>query len=203
MAPEPLGGKRGLIRRAGAIVLTGGLSTRMGTDKASLVVNGAAMVDRVTGVLAEAGVGPRAIAGSIEVPDPEANQGPMAGIVAGWRHLQTANPQVANLGPVDPVVVLSCDLPSITAEVITHLIGVALNHRHGAVAHDGTRPQPLIAAYRPCALDQLEYRYLEGERSVRKCFTEWDLGTVEFDPRVLADADRPEDLKGFDVEWPC
>jgi len=186
--------------QSAAIVLTGGQSTRMGTDKATLIVNGTSMLDRVLDQLDQAGVTPVAVAGSDDVPDEEIGQGPMAGIVSGWRYLQTRS-ELQSVS-FDPVLVLSCDLPRLDATVIAALISQAPKHEHGAVAHDGRRPQPLIAAYRPKALDRVDAAYKTGQRSVRRASAGWDLGVVSVPAALLADADRPQDLKGFDVQWP-
>lgn len=189
------------IAEPAAILLTGGRSSRMGTDKATLVVDGKSLQQRVHDALVQAGVSIIAVADAAKLPDPGPDgggpsQGPMAGIVSGWRSL------CAQDNPYDPVVVLSCDLPSITPEVIVALLAEAELHQHGAAAHDGERAQPLIAAYRPAALDDIEAAYARGERSVRRCFAGWRLGQVTFDRARLMDADTPDDLKGFSVQWP-
>lgn len=176
-----------------AIVLTGGRSSRMGRDKASLVVNGATMLDRVLGALSEAGVAQVVVAGPTGVNDPEPYQGPLAGIVSAWNVLAESSP--------DPVVVLSCDLPGLTSDVIEGLLGAVARSSHSAVAHDGERSQPLIAAYRPELLDQMRKRFELGERSVWVCLLNHPVDEVTFALTVIADADTPPDLDGYDVEW--
>lgn len=181
----------------------------MGTDKASLVVDGITMRDRVVAAVAAAGVATVVVAGTTDVPDarasnPEAHgaqgstgtQGPLAGIVGAWQTLRSRSTIY------DPVVVLACDLPWLVPEVIAELLALSAQHQHGAVAHDGERPQPLVAAYRPIALDAMIESFDAGERSLRRCSADWDLGVVAADPAVVADADRPEDLAGFTVQWP-
>lgn len=171
----------------------------MGTDKASLIVNGEAMLAHAERVLRSCGITQIAVAGTAEVPDAGAGverQGPLAGIVGGWTYLQRVSESP------DPIVVLSCDLPAITEQVVSELIAQSASTAHGAVAHDGQRPQPLVAAYRPRALDDLAQAFAHGERSVRRCFADWDLVEVEFSAALLADADYPEDLDGFVVDWP-
>lgn len=169
----------------------------MGTDKAALVVDGTAMVDRVLQAVAKAGITKVVIVGPGHVADPEPGQGPMAGIAAGWTSLRADAASVW-----DPVVVLACDLPRLDASVVRALIRAAQGHEHGAVADDGTRRQPLVAAYRAAALDELDAAYRAGERSVRKLFAGWDLAERHVDATRVADADTPEDLRGFRVEWP-
>lgn len=184
---------------AAAIVLVGGASSRMGTDKASLIVNGEAMLAHAERALRACNINEIAVAGTSEIPDagvPGERQGPLAGIVGGWRYLRT------RLASPDPIVVLACDLPAITHNVVQSLLDASLSTTHGAIAHDGERRQPLIAAYRPVSLDGLEQAFERGERSVRKCFADWDLVEVAFSRVLLADADYPEDLAGFRVDWP-
>lgn len=168
----------------------------MGADKASLVVDGLTLLDRTVGVLREAGIEHIWVPGSRELPDPSPHPlGPLAGVVNGWRAIRDAyaNP--------DPVVVLAVDLPWLEPQVIVTLVEASVRRQHGAVAHDGERPQPLIAAYRPCALDHAAVAFEQGERSIRTLFEGWDLAAVRHEAGLLADADRPEDLVGLTVEW--
>lgn len=180
-----------------AIVLVGGASSRMGADKASLVVDGEAMADRVVRVLEQCGITEVVVAGTDAVPDAvPGRSGPLAGVVGGWRALRSRG------SAAEVVAVLACDLPSLSATVVQALVEHCGHVSHGVVAHDGERPQPLIAAYRSNALDAMERAFEAGERSIRRCSHDWDLPEISFDSTVLADADRPEDLEGFTVQWP-
>jgi len=175
----------------------------MGTTKALLVVDGMTMLERATQAFTDAGVQCVVTAGSGELLDPGSDaedhvpQGPMAGIVSGWRFLRQ------QVEVPDLVVVLSCDLPAIPSLVVTELMQVSQRHQHGAVAHDGERRQPLVAAYQADALDQMDTAFQAGKRSVRRCLDEWDIGVCYFDSHLVLDADTPEDLSGFDVQWPA
>ena len=98
-------------------VLTGGKSTRMGGDKAALVVDGMAMGARVAEALRAAGaaevfaVGGAGVAGLRLVPD-EGSGGPMAGIRAA---IAAAAHEV--------VVVLACDLPDASPAGVRAVVG--------------------------------------------------------------------------------
>ena len=179
-----------------AIVLVGGASTRMGTDKASLVVDGITMLGRVRNAVEAAGIRSVVIVGGDHVPDAPGGGGPLAGIVGGWRYL------LAEGVDPDPVVVLSCDLPSLAPAVIEALVEQSVGREHGALAHDGRRKQPLVAAYRPAACQAFETAFEAGVRSPRACFEGWDLAVVAIEQSLVADADTPADLAGFDVQWP-
>ena len=192
-----------------AIVLAGGQSSRMGVDKATLVVDGTRLIDRVLDALGRAGIDRVVVAGpDIDdlddgitcIPDPVTEAGgglgPLAGIVSAWSALRRDRPSP------DPVVVVACDLPRLSAAGVRALAEQAAGHRHGAIADDGERLQPLLAAYRPTALDAMTTAFERGERSVRRLFGEWDLATRRLPSQELGDADTPTDLAGFDVSWP-
>jgi len=96
----------------GGVLLTGGASRRMGTDKASIVWEGETLAARAARVLAsvcdpvvEVGSG----AGNLRcVREDPPGSGPLAALVAGARALGTDG----------PVVLLGCDLPFVRAPVL-------------------------------------------------------------------------------------
>lgn len=119
--------------RPTGVVLAGGRSSRMGTDKAMVRVGGVAMVRRVADALAAGGCDPvwcqggdtaRLHAIGLEVrPDPVAHGGLLAAIAAALR----------SAAPAD-VVVAACDLPDLDAATVAALIAA------------GERDRPLVAA---------------------------------------------------------
>ena len=196
-----------------AIVLAGGRSHRMGTDKAVLRVNGQRMVDRAVNAVHAAGCNPVVISGRadairddvIAVADELRDQGPLAGIVGGWNQL-TGDPGT------HAAVVLSCDLPNVDGPTVAKLCGAWRDaQRLGAddfsgtdavVAHDGISPQPLVAVYGAAALRRCVAAFDGGERSMRHMLATLHVREMTMDSAPIADADNPGDLDGFDVEWP-
>lgn len=177
----------------------------MGTDKSLLVVDGARLADRALAALRGASVAPLFISGHggtdfapdvAVVPDLVGSAGPLEGIVSTWAHILAES-----VTSIDRLVVLSCDLPLIAPALVTDLLAASTAHTAGAVAHDGDRPQPLVAVYRRAALDEMAQAYAAGERSVRRLFPSWDLGQVHA-PQQAIDADEPGDLAAYRVEWP-
>ena len=178
------------------ILLTGGLSRRMGRDKATLVVDGATLARRSAGLLAdsvhlavEVGPGHSGLPFLIEQPRGE---GPLVAVAAARRHLRQE-------GWTGPALVLACDLPRLEARVLAVLAdwpgsGTVLPSLDG-------RDQPLCARWSAEALDEALSRAAAGERSLRwlsdsemtrLAETDWP------DPALaasLADADTPEDLE--------
>lgn len=99
----------------GAIILVGGLSTRMGTDKATLVWNGRGAVDRLSETARQLGARRVLTAGQGDyglprVEDPIRHGGPVAGIMAGAAALQSAGVDRLLVLAVDAATILPCDV---------------------------------------------------------------------------------------------
>jgi molybdenum cofactor guanylyltransferase len=180
-------------------VLTGGSSSRMGTDKATLEVGGQALAVTVAGALARAGartvvciggdLAALAALGLDARPDAHPGQGPLGGLVTAL-----------DLATTEVVVVLSCDLPAIDAATVTALVAALDAAPTASVAApviDG-HTQALTAVYRRAARDHLAEAFAAGERSVRRALVGLELTRVDgLDPARLADVDRPEDLRRY------
>ena len=177
------------------VVLTGGRSRRMGTDKAFVVVDGRPMVLRVAAalqgagaaeVLAVGGDGPALAALGLDArADPRQGEGPLGGILSAFE-------VVAH----DVVVVLATDLAWIDAATVARLVH-ALGERAVAVARTGRR-EPLCAAWRASASgDELTRAYDGGERAVHRAMDRLDaaaVAEVAVTPGLVANANTPADL---------
>lgn len=184
------------------LVLAGGRSSRMGTDKAALIhPDGRTLARRCYDLLAGAGCARVVLslrhdqempAGFSDLPqvaiarDPEgASQGPLAGIMAAMR-----------LHPCDDWLVLACDLPRLDPATISHLV---------ASQHPGERflayrsefdglPEPLCAIYAAHAVDALEESQAAGLRCPRKVLIRHQCRLLDLPtPRALDNANTPED----------
>ncbi|MEV8377213.1 NTP transferase domain-containing protein [Kribbella sp. NPDC056861] len=155
-----------------AVVLAGGGSTRFGgVDKALLVLDGLSLLDRVlTATIAARStvvVGPeRAVCRPVEWTREEpAGGGPVAGIAAGIA-----------VGQAPIVVLLSCDLPWITAAEVGQLVEGVGEHDGFGLLDTGSREQWLAAAYRRTALVAALQRIGDPQnQSVRRLFLDLDL----------------------------
>ncbi len=158
------------------LVLLGGRSSRMGTDKAALLhPDGRPLARRTHDLLVEAGC--ESVVLSLrcdqELPagfdlrsdlaiirDPAGqSQGPLAGMLAAMKGM-----------PQSDWLVLACDLPRLDLETLLHLVGsrqsndIFLSYRS---EFDGL-PEPLCAFYAAEALPILEQFQAEGVRCPRK-----------------------------------
>lgn len=189
MAPAP---GDAAIAFAGA-VLTGGRSSRMGRDKATLPVDGVPMAARVAEVLRQAGAEPilavggdRAALESLGltwVADRYPGEGPLGGIVSAF----------AAVGRDTLVVIVATDLPDLSAPVLDVLVA-------GLGAHDvavagGAHPEPLCGVWRVSTCEAVVAgAFDQGERAVHRAMAALDMVVVPVPAQHLRNVNHPDDL---------
>lgn len=143
------------------VVLAGGASRRMGSDKALLAVDGERLVDRAVRVLRACcddvivAAGPSRRLGGLGVPQTrDGGRGPLDGIVAG---LEAAEHEL--------VAVLAVDLPAADADVFTRLAGAWCGQAAVVPRVDG-RLQPLHGVWARASAPALRARLAAGQRGV-------------------------------------
>lgn len=150
------------------VILAGGASRRFGAPKALVVVGGQRIVDRVLHALAGAvpevviNTNDAALYGGLDrvvVPDRHPGIGPLAGIHAALHHA------VTNGWP--GALVVACDLPFVTADVLRSIVRRAAVSPADAVvpeSHGRHGAEPLCAFYSVDCLPAVEAMIAEGER---------------------------------------
>lgn len=185
-----------------AVVLTGGRSTRMGADKATLVLGGMRMVDRVLEACRAAGLD-GTIAGAappglerITLADPPGIAGPAAGLAAAMRAF-----------PGGDIVVVATDQPYLRPATLRGLLATPGT----AVVPVQGRRQTLCAVYRARCAEELER--LLAERRNPSLQTLLDrVATTEVGPgewaqwgedgRSWISLDTPERWEAAAAAWP-
>jgi molybdenum cofactor guanylyltransferase len=134
----------------GGLVLCGGASRRMGTDKAGLELAGRALIEHATLVVAAraervwlaCGALPRhAALGYALALDRAPGLGPLAGLEAGVSAARDAG--------ADCVLVLACDMPRADARIFDLLLARTIEQDlDGCVLASARGPEPLYAVYR-------------------------------------------------------
>jgi molybdopterin-guanine dinucleotide biosynthesis protein A len=178
------------------LLLTGGSSRRMGSDKADLVVAGERLADHAARVLGAAcdpvlEVGPGR-SPLDAVADAEPRAGPLAALVTGSRALRTR-------GYEGPVLLLGVDLPFVTVPLLDL---IAAHPAVGTVVPMfGGMRQSCCARYAPSALESATDLVARGERAIHSLLStvpvveiseaEW-VAVAPAD--ALVDLDTPEDL---------
>ena len=188
-------------------VLAGGASSRMGTDKAFIEIEGQPMVVRAVGALRDAGAEPTLVVGGDAVrlgalgldtmADRYPGQGPLGGVITALGALDASG--------MDAVVTLPCDVISPEAAavrcVLDRFADIAGRPEVGGPAADlvvpvgDGVPQWMHAVWRGSCLERLSEAFASGVRAPSEAARE--LRTVKVDvlgAGWFGDADRPEDL---------
>jgi molybdopterin-guanine dinucleotide biosynthesis protein A len=178
--------------RVAGVVLTGGGSRRMGTDKALVEVAGVALAARVADVLAAAGCDPVWCQGGDAAalvrlglavrPDAQPGEGPVAAIAAALGHA----------GDADGVLVAACDLPALTDHAVAELLAHAAADHPVALSLAGEAQ--LVAWWPRASAEPLRDLLAAGVRTYRAALDRLGVILLDTDPAVLTNVNTPDDL---------
>jgi molybdopterin-guanine dinucleotide biosynthesis protein A len=182
-----------------AFILAGGNSTRMGTDKAFVMLEGRTLLARALEVCRTVTSDVRIVGDRKKfapfapvVEDVFPGCGPLAGIHAALRASQT-----------DWNVVLAVDLPFVSPALLLFLVAQARESRAMVtVPRAGEGWQPLCAIYRRAFADAAETALRAGRYKIDALFDESlirpvgeeDLRRAGFSPEVFRNLNTPKEL---------
>ena len=133
-----------------AFILSGGASSRMGTDKSRLMLNGQTFIERIAQSLS-------GFASRITIVGRDAEDLPFASVIdihPKWGALGGIETALANCH-TECAFVIACDLPFVTSDLCWRLSSYRQSYDAVVPIQKDLIPQPLCALYRvsPC-LDQ-------------------------------------------------
>ncbi|HXY95215.1 MAG TPA: NTP transferase domain-containing protein [Acidimicrobiia bacterium] len=193
-----------MVEPVAGVLLTGGGSRRLGTDKARLVLDGATLAERAAGRLAAVcdpvvEVGP-GITRCPRVSEEPVGSGPLAALAAGGDALR-------RMGRVGPVLLLAVDLPNVTVGLLELLRDWP--GERSVVPDAAGRLQPVCARYSADALSAA-VRLVSG--GVRALHALLDACGYDVVPQaawhaiapadVFADVDTPDDAARLGIDLP-
>ena len=148
-------------------ITAGGRSSRMGRDKAWLRLGASTMIERVIAALKPATRSLALIANSREY---EALGLPVfRDTYEGIGPLEAIRTALAN-SPTRHVLLVGCDLPFVTSELFSFIIGLAGDYQAVVPRGADGRLEPLCALYATDALPDLIELIRSGERKVSRLF---------------------------------
>jgi molybdopterin-guanine dinucleotide biosynthesis protein A len=179
-----------LANNAGAIILAGGKSTRMGTAKAQLQIGEGTMLERVTHILhalldtvvvvgAPHQTFPLIAGQVIWTHDVVGDEGPLRGLQAGLMALPHH---------VERVFVTGCDTPLLKPAFLTQLFGLCKDIK-AVVPNIAGVPQPLTAVYATDILPVITEMLEDGQRSLQALIRRIDTHFVSEDVVRQVDPD--------------
>ena len=187
-----------------AFVLAGGQSSRMGTDKAFLELDGQTMIRRVLGLAHAVAPEPRIVGSAAKfrafanvVEDEFPGCGPLAGIQAALR----ASKEEWNL-------ILAVDMPFVAVAFLQHLVRqAAASDAWVTVPRAEGRWQPLCAVYRREFAEIAEQSLREGKYKIDPLFHRVKVYSIEehelrargFSRDMFRNLNTPEDWRSAQV----
>ena len=185
------------------VVLAGGASRRMGSDKAGLDWNGQPMLARIVGevgrrcdpvsvVAAASSAAYRTLQGSGGpeahwVTDEKAGTGPLGALAAGLADAAAAGREIA--------FVCATDMPLISTDLIDELLLGLRENDDAAIAVDATRAHPFAALYRTACAGRIRDLAATGERRMLAAIDTLSVNRVSIsNPDWLINVNAPEDL---------
>jgi molybdopterin-guanine dinucleotide biosynthesis protein A len=133
-----------------AFILTGGTSSRMGTDKSQLLIEGQTFTERIAETLMK-------LTGSVTLVGRDMDLYPQWGALGGLHAALSACQR-------EWAIVVACDLPFVTAELFAFLAEKRVGHDAVVPVQDDGRPQPLAALYRVAPCRQRATELIESGR---------------------------------------
>lgn len=142
-----------------ASVLAGGKSTRMGQDKGLMLLKGKPMISYILDTLQKIKMPTNIIANNTSYntfglpvySDIVSGKGPMGGLLTAFENTTA-----------DMVLLIGCDTPLISVELINHLLSLANKEKIIAPRIAG-KINPLFALYPRCLKQELEKRMNAGQ----------------------------------------
>ncbi len=196
-----------------AVILAGGRSSRMGRDKGLISIGEETLIQRTCRIALQCTNGvyvvtpwpdryrptlPSAVGFIVETPSPgQSNtfQGPLMALITALNVLQD-RPE-----PPTWVLVLACDMPNLSAAVLTDWRNQLANLEPQYLAYlpkHQHRWEPLCGFYRVAALDTLEQYAATGERALQAWLNQQAIAPIpDIDEAMFVNVNTPSELAAW------
>jgi molybdopterin-guanine dinucleotide biosynthesis protein A len=199
MTPKPNKNNLPLLERVTGFILLGGKSSRYGSNKAFVEINGVRMIDRVAGVMKSIFYRVVLLTNTPEeyaylrmpmVEDLVKGFGPMGGIYTG---LMTLSDETGFF--------VACDMPFLSESLIRHMVDVR-DDFDAVVPRMDWMLEPLHALYSKDCLPVIKEAIRQNQHQILKCFAKLRVRYVDEEELRLWDPDlrsffninKPQDL---------
>ena len=183
------------------IILSGGKSSRMGTDKGFLKLKGKTFIEHsidalkplVSEIIIVSNNSAYDVFNLKRVNDEIENAGPLAGVYTGLKHSST-----------NYNLVLSCDIPLINSEVLKLLIDAVEDTFEVIQFENNTKTSPLIALYKKSCANKFYKLLNEGERRLRFAVNQCLVKQVKLNSEIgiyTSNINTPEEYKMLQNEY--
>jgi molybdopterin-guanine dinucleotide biosynthesis protein A len=197
-----INGKWALREKAAVIVMAGGQSSRMGTDKSLLPINGRSMIEAIcrqlVGNFEQILISAKeelafAFLGFPIVKDKVCGQGPLMGLASA---LESSTNQLN--------FVTACDIPYIDLRFVRRMLREAQNFDVVVPIRDDGRLEPLFAIYRKSVIPAINSVLSAGGRKMSDFFDRCNVKYIPLDARNFANLNTITEYQQFKkIESDC
>lgn len=177
------------------LILAGGLSTRMGTDKAKLRRNQQTMLEYTQTLLQSLGMDVLISGGEQGLADVIFQSGPLAGIYTVIKQYPAEQYPVNSLLPIKSLLIVPVDMPLLTASVLQKLVDAG--EQSGKATCYADCYLPLFLPVNEALRYYLEKVFAEGSnkpRSIKKMLSAMDgIQLPVDDVELLSNVNTPEE----------
>ena len=192
------------MRNVTGVILAGGHSSRMGSDKGLLLINGRSMIQMIIDAMKPLVDRIIIISGNEKYkefgcdvyPDIIDDKGPVGGVYTALNHSHT-----------DYALCVSCDTPFVTTELLNRLIEESEGNSATLYNFNG-KLQPVISVYQTNVVSLIK-GFLEDNQLKLMLVNESlnckiiNIGSKDFDEKVFFNVNTPEDLNKSRDESRC
>ncbi|MDO8303688.1 MAG: NTP transferase domain-containing protein [Sedimentisphaerales bacterium] len=190
-----INGKWTLREKAAAIVMAGGQSRRMETDKSMLHINGRSMIEAICQqlvgnfeqiLISDKEESALAFLGFSVIKDKISGQGPLMGIVSA---LESSTNQLN--------FVTACDIPYIDLKFVRRMLREAEGFDAVIPIRDDGKIEPLFAIYRKSVVPAINNVLSAGGRKIRDFFDQCKVKYIPLDAENFANLNTITEYKKF------
>ncbi len=155
------------MQNIAGVVLAGGQSSRMGTDKSQLIVNKQTLLERTKDLIIQTGIESVFISGSFGIKDKIKNHGPLGGIISCLEYLKH----------YPCILFVPVDMPLLQAEVLNELI----KNSTGDLSHLADYRFPFMLANTKETRTLINKQIAHKELSLHQFFKKINTTVIEHD----------------------
>lgn len=194
-----------LIPNLAAVILAGGRSRRMGTNKALLILQGQTLIERIANEarhltdeiwISANESAPYVFLGLPIIPDYYLGQGPLAGLHSGLLHSRK-----------ELLLLLACDMPGVRSPLLRTLVQAVEGYDAVVPREEGTGAHAICAVFRRTCLPALEATLLRRNNKVTDLLDDPRLHIRwltpkegSFLPEDLRNLNSPKDLDEYGMK---
>jgi molybdopterin-guanine dinucleotide biosynthesis protein A len=188
------------IKNIEAVILAGGKSSRMGSEKGLVLFNNIRFIDRIVETLQEVFEKVSIISNTNQYnylgfpvfEDEIKDKGPLAGIYTALKNTTLRK-----------IFVVSCDIPFISADLLRFICVKSIGYEITVPSHQ-SKTEPLCGVYSLSCKDKLKLKIINNQLSVNEAIYRFDTNVVDISNEpfytsfLLSNINTPQEVQEYE-----